>query len=106
MSGPFYAVVPQYGELAYTAVDGTDAATADAVITLTRDRRTIIIVSNLNAEVMVTHDASDFVHVPANGTVALDLGSNSLAFASGTVLKVYHRGTAPTSSGRIGITAL
>lgn len=105
MSVPFYRIVPQYAELAFGSVTATTAGTATTISTLTRDRRAIVIVSNLNTEVMVTFGGADFVHIPASGTVALDLGSNALSFAKDVILGVYHRGVAP-ASGRIGITAL
>lgn len=106
MSGPFYNVVPQYDELAFGSITASTAGTAHTLQTLTRDRRTIVIVSNLNAEVGITMDGVQKGHVPANGTVSFDLGSNSQSWSSGTVIGVFHRGTAPTTAGRIGITAL
>jgi len=103
--GPFFDVTQQYGELAYTAVTHSSAGTADTVITLSTDKRLVTIVSNLNVEVMVTKNGANFAHIPATSAVSFDLGTNNFCYAKGTVFGVYHRGTAPTTSGRIGITA-
>lgn len=102
----FYNVVPEQSELVYSSVTATTAGTANAILTLGRDRRIILISNNLNTETMITLNGVNYLALPSNTSHSLDLGTNSMSFLKGSIVGVYHRGVAPTTSGRISVTAL
>lgn len=102
---PLYNATPQTGSIAYSAVDGTNLATSDTVITLTGRRRILLVTNSLNAAVMLTFNGADFISLPAATGIAIDLSASGLTLAA-SAIKVYHLGTAPTVSGFLSITAL
>ncbi len=101
----YFSVTPQFGDVAYTVVTHSTAATADTVITLSSHKRVLTITSTLDKAVIITKGGADFHAIPPNTVIGFDLGPSEMQFASGSVLGVYHRGVAPTQ-GNLSITAL
>lgn len=101
----FATATPQFGELAYTSVTHTTAATADTVITISGPRRVLIVTNSLDKEVYLTWAATKKFYLPASTSMTIDLGTNTLQANDAVVIGVYHLGVAPTV-GRIAASAL
>ena len=102
-----YAVSPQSGGLLAASVTATTAATANTLLTLTRQATMIRIPSDLNNPVMVTISTSgtaagavDTQYLPSGASAVLDVASDKMFIPVGSVVGVYYTGSAP-SSGRI-----
>lgn len=93
----FAASNHQYAELAGTAVVATSAATANALITLSSDRRFLKITNGGDVPLKVTRNLVDFDYLLAGQAQTYDLGANALCRASGEVFGVYNLGAAPTT---------
>ncbi len=101
----FYSATPQFGLVAYTVVTHTTAATADTIITITGNRRIVVVTNSLDKEVYLTWAGVKSFYLPAATSMSLDFGTNSLQAAAGIVIGVYHLGVAPTV-GNIAVSAL
>ena len=99
-----YKSVAQYGDVAFGTVTHTTAATADTIATLTADRRLLLFMNSLDKDCIITIDGVAKYALPAFYSFTLDLGSDALAMASGTVIGIYYRGVAPTV-GNISVSA-
>lgn len=88
----------------YSAVTGTDESTADTVATLTGAGFILLLANKLSHDCWLTRDGEKFAFLPANTPMVFDFSANrDRCLHGGTVLGIFHLGTAPTS-GRLGVT--
>lgn len=101
-AAPTYQGNPERGELAAAGVTGTTGGIANTVLTLSKQATCLGIENTMPVEVMITRGSTDLKRVPAGSFRVFDFGTNSVALAPSTVLKVYATG-ATGSTGYVEI---
>lgn len=89
--------IPESSELAFGAITGTSAGTANAVLTLVNDAVNIGFENTTDVQLVVTLDGVQKKRVPAGSFRVFDLGTNGSRLAAGTVVGVFRAAGAPTS---------
>lgn len=97
-------ISPQYGRLGFAAVTGTNAGTANTIITLNADRSILQILNSLNTDVSITYNGVEYWRLEANDSFIVDLRSNGLKLGSGKIIGIFYN-TVPTA-GTIRVTAI
>jgi len=96
---------PQISALAFGSVTGTTPATANTVLTATRERVILVVENTTDADLVLTVDGDDLFVIRTASAKVIDLGCNGLKINLGEVIGVYRRSGAPTS-GEILVQAL
>lgn len=100
-----YDFTPQMGSVvAFGSVTGTSTGTANTLLTLSGKRRVVTCSSNLNADMVLTYNAANWLYLPAGQSVSVDLGASGLNFADAKVIGVFRNSGAATS-GNIACSA-
>lgn len=97
-------VTPNRGELAFGAVTGTTAGTANTVLTTTMDSVQVSFENTTDVQLIITRGGVDFKRVPAGNFRVFDLKGNGVGFAP-VVWGVYRAAGAP-ASGVIEVVAI
>jgi hypothetical protein len=92
-------VVPERGHLAFGAITGNSAGTANTVLTLAKDATVIAVENWSDKPLMLTRAGVDWKIIPADQFRVFDLKANHVARAAATVLGVYQLDGAPTRGG-------
>lgn len=96
---------PQYAELVGSSVTAASAGAANTLITLTKDRRILLVVNTLDQDCKLVWAGSDGAFLPAKTSITIDLSTNSYAAANGLVIGIYNLGVTPSASTRVGVSA-
>ena len=97
---------PQFAALAFGAITGTTAATANTILTLTRDQMSLKVVNSTDVDLIVTSQIPSATTAAAvaidifkaGTTTIMDLTTNNRKLTSGAILGVYRRSGAPTTN--------
>lgn len=102
--GPTKEFSPQAAQLAYGSISGTNAATANTLLTLSRYARLLIIKNDTDVTMGVTYNASTIWYLTAGASLVIDGAISGLSFNGGRVIGVHRDGSAP-NSGRVQVVA-
>jgi len=98
------SIDPQFASLAFGAVTGTSAGTANTILTLNADRSILQVINNLDANVGITYKGVQKWELPSYSSFVLDFATNGLKMDSAAVIGVFYLVGAPTG-GTINATA-
>lgn len=97
-------ISPQYNRLAFGSVTGTNAGTANAIITLNADRSILQVVNSLNSDTSLTYGGVEYWRLEAGDSFIIDLRPSALKLLATKVIGIFYN-VVPTS-GSIRVTAI
>lgn len=97
----------QYARVSQASITSSNAnaGTAFPIMTLTRNTKIFEVLNSLNQDCSITLNGVETFRLEAGDKFLLDVGSDGLYMAAGTVVGIYQNGTPPTT-GSIRITAI
>lgn len=106
----YYEPRPDVVKVVGTTITATSLSSASAVLTLTNERRIIVVFNNCDQAVSIGYrpevqtDRINFLHLESDDQVVLDFQTSGIRMSSGSQLFLYNAGTTPTT-GSVRISA-